>query len=60
MNQGKRKLRRRNTVFGRSKDDSFQVTNKARRKGQNSQNRWVKYNLFLFMSIHNYWKLHVY
>jgi len=41
MNQGKRKLRRRSTVFGRSKDDSFRVTSKARRKGQNSQNRWV-------------------
>ena len=41
MNAGKRKLRRRNTVFGRSKDDSFPVANKGRRKGANSQNRWV-------------------
>ncbi|XP_020621323.1 GRAM domain-containing protein 3-like isoform X1 [Orbicella faveolata] len=40
MNPGKRKLRRRNSVFGRSKDDTFQITNKGRRKGANSQNRW--------------------
>lgn len=41
MNPGKRKLRRRNSVFGRSKDDTFQITNKGRRKGANSQTRWV-------------------
>lgn len=43
MNPGKRKLRRRNSVFGRSKDDTFQITNKGRRKGANSQNRWVNW-----------------